>query len=152
MRKILLLAALLSGLASAKVVTDAEKTFCVDVPDAWKHSANKDARGVDVIGWKNSKNTGGLILTRVSAKEKSLEDWAKGAARQNPKVSVTDEKLDGQAAKRLEFKTDEGYNNVLWLTKKGKQGAMITLVYTDECPDDIPALKKTIVSSFHWKK
>ncbi len=152
MRKVVALIALLSSLASAKVVTDAEKFFGVDVPDTWQHSANKDSRGVDVVGWKNAKNTGGLILTRVRAKEKSLEEWARGAARQNPKVSISDEKLDGQPAKRLEFRTDEGYNNVLWLTIKGKQGAMITLVYTDECPDDIPSLKKTIVSSFHWKK
>ncbi|MBS2037884.1 hypothetical protein JST97_23060 [bacterium] len=152
MRNILILVALLSSLASAKVVTDSEKFFCVDVPDAWKHSASKDARGVEVVGWKNSKNTGGLILTRVGAKEKSLEDWARAAARQNPQVTIQDEKLDGQPAKRLEFKTNEGYHNVLWLTKKGQQGAMVTLVYTDECPDDVENIKKSIVSSFHWKK
>ena len=152
MRKILVLIGLLSNLASAKVVTDADKYFSVDVPDAWRHSASKDSRGVAVVGWKNAKNTGGLILTRVLAKDKSLEDWAKAAARQNPKVNISEDRLDGQAARRLEFKTDEGYHNILWLTKRGQQGAMITLVYTDECPDDIEAVKKTIVSSFHWKK
>lgn len=152
MRKTLIWLVLLGGLAHARPVTDSEKFFSVDVPDAWQHSANKDGRGVEVVGWKNAKNTGGLILTRVAAKEKSLEDWAKAAARQNPKVTIADEKLDGQPAKRLEFKTSEGYHNVLWLTKKGQQGAMVTLVYTDECPDDVPSIQKKIVSSFRWKK
>lgn len=149
MRKILIALVALSGLAGAKIVSDTHKTFCVNAPDGWKFHRGADSRGA---GWKNEKNTGALMITAVPVKEKSLDEWARGAARQSPKTAISDDKLDGQPAKRLEFTTDEGYTNVLWLTRKGKDGAMISLVYTSECPDNIPDIRKSIVSSFHWTK
>ncbi|MBN9414580.1 hypothetical protein ABS71_09705 [bacterium SCN 62-11] len=152
MRKTLIALIALSGLAGAKPVSDTQKTFSVNAPDSWKFSSGSDSRGVAQAGWKNEKNTGAMMITAVPVKEKSLEDWAKGAARQSPKTTISDEKLGGQAAKRLEFTTDEGYTNVLWLTRKGKNGAMVSLVYTSECKDDIPAIRKSIVSSFHWNR
>ncbi|MBX3166838.1 MAG: hypothetical protein KF760_05475 [Candidatus Eremiobacteraeota bacterium] len=141
MRKILVALLALSGLAGAKIVSDTQKTFSLNAPDGWKFHSG---------GWKNEKNTGALMMTAVPVKEKSLDDWAKGAARQNPKTTISDEKLDGQPARRLEFTTDDGYTNVLWLTRKGKNGAMVSLVYSQECPDDMPAIRKSIASSFHW--
>lgn len=150
MRKILIALVALSGLAGAKIVSDSKKTFSLNAPDGWKFHSGADARGVAQAGWKNEKNTGALIITAVPVKEKSLDDWAKSAARQSPKTTISEEKLDGQPARRLEFTTDEGYTNVLWLTRKGKNGAMVSLVYTSECPDDIPAIRKSIASSFHW--
>ena len=152
MRKIVVALIALSGVAGAKIVSDTHKTFSVNAPDSWKFHRGADSRGVAQAGWKNEKNTGALLLTAVPVKEKSLEDWAKGAARQNPKTAILDEKLAGQPAKRLEFTTDEGYAHVLWLTRKGKNGAMLSLVYTAECPDDMPAIRKSIVSSFRWTK
>lgn len=150
MRKILVTLVALSSLAGAKIVSDAHKTFSVNAPDSWKFHNGTDARGVAQAGWKNEKNTGALMMTAVPIKDKSLEDWAKGAARQSPKTIISDEKLDGQPGKRLEFTTDDGYTNVLWLTRKGKNGAMVSLVYTSECKDDMPAVRKSIAGSFHW--
>ena len=152
MRKTLIALIALTGLAGAKIVSDERKTFCVNAPDGWKFYKGTDSRGVSQAGWKNEKNTGALMITAVPVKEKNLDDWAKGAARQSPKTTISDEKLDGQPAKRLEFTTDEGYTNVLWLTRKGKNGAMLSLVYTGEVKEDMPAVRKSIVSSFHWTK
>lgn len=150
MRKILVALLALTGLAGAKIITDSQKTFSLNGPDGWKFHSGADSRGVAQSGWKNDKNTGALMMTAVPVKEKSLDDWAKSAARQSPKTVIREEKLDGQPARRLEFTTNEGYTNVLWLTRKGKHGAMVSLVYTSECPDDMPAIRKTIASSFHW--
>lgn len=144
MRKILVVLVALTGLASAEIVTDSQKTFSLNAPEGWKFHSGAQA------GWKNEKNTGALMMTTVPVQDKSLDDWAKNAARQNPKTTISQEKLDGQPARRLEFTTDEGYTNVLWLTRKGKNGAMVSLVYTRECPDDMPAIRKSIASSFHW--
>ena len=152
MRKTLVALIALSGLAGAKIVSDTHKTFCLNVPDGWKFHRGTDARGVDQAGWKNEKNTGALMITAVPVKDKYLDDWAKGAARQSPKTTISDENLDGQPARRLEFTTEEGYTNVLWLTRKGKNGAMVSLVYTSEAKEDMPTIRKSIVSSFHWTK
>ena len=104
---------------------------------------------------QSGKRFGGLAgRNAVAGRDPQLERLGdgQGAARQSPKTTISDEKLGGQAAKRLEFTTDEGYTNVLWLTRKGKNGAMVSLVYTSECEDDIPAIRKSIVSSFHWNR
>lgn len=147
MRKLLIAFVALGGLAGAKPVTDSHKVFSVQAPDGWTAPAEAAQSA-----WKNENNTGAMTITSVPMKEKTLEQWAKGVSRQNPKTSVADEKLDGQPAKRLEFTNAEGYTNVIWLARRGKHGALVSLVYSGECQDDVTAIRKSIVSSFHWTK
>ena len=148
----LLLLAALSGMVNAKVASDGQKAFTLNAPDNWKYTTQVNPRGIKENGWKNAKNSGALVLTSVHVGETSLDDWAKAAARQDPKTIVSSETLGGAPAKRLDFTTSDGYITTIWLTTKSKKGAMISLVRTKDCPDDIPAISKAIVSSFHWAK
>jgi len=154
MRKILNLGLLiaLTGVVSAKPATDSQKSFSVNVPDNWKYTSQVNSRGIKENGWKEAKDRGGLVMATFNVGETSLEQWAKLTARQDPKAIVSSDTLGGLTAKRVDFTTSEGYINTIWLTTLKKKGAMITLVRTKECPDDIAAISKSIVNSFHWGK
>ena len=147
MRRILycLLLALLviPGLVGAKVVDEGNQVFSVDIPEAWTFKPKEKA-------WSNANNTGALVLSSVDVKI-SLDQWAKNAATQNPNTVVSKDKLGGQPASRLEFVAQGGYKTYLWISKKGNKGAIVTLVHNKACPDDIPAIKKKLLSSFQWK-
>ena len=147
MRRIIyfLLLALLvvPGLVSAKVVDETKKVFSVDVPDSWTFNAKEGA-------WSNKDNTGALVLSSVEVPI-TLDLWAANAAKQNPKTTISKDTLGGIAAKRLEFTTADGYKTYLWIAKKGKQGAIVTLVHNDKCPDNIPNIKKALLSTYKWK-
>jgi len=154
MRNILSLGLLiaLTAVVSAKPASDSQKSFSVNVPDNWKYTTQVNSRGTKENGWKEAKDRGALTLTSFNVGETSLEEWAKRSARQDPKAIVSSDTLGSETAKRVDFTTSDGYINTIWLTTKNKRGAMITLVRTKECPDDIAAISKAIVSSFHWGK
>jgi hypothetical protein len=148
----LLLLAALSGLVSAKLASDSQKAFRLNVPDAWKSITQVNSRGVRENGWKNATNSGALVVTAVTLGRTSLDDWAKATARQDSKAVVSSHTLGGTPARRLDFTTGEGYVTTIWLTAKNKKGAMISLVHTKDCPDDMAAVRKGIVDSFQWGK
>ena len=137
----------LTALVSANPATDSQKSFTVNVPDNWKYTTQVNYRGVKENGWKEAKNRGALTLTTFGLGETGLDDWAKMSARQNPKAIVSSDTLGGKTAKRVDFTTRDGYITTIWLTTQNKKGAMITLVHTKECPDDIAAISKALVDS-----
>lgn len=140
----LLLASLCCPLLSqAKVVSEAKKAFSVDVPDAWTPDEKKEA-------WGNANDTGAILLGSLNLSI-SLDEWVNRNAQQHLKTKVSDDTLGGMAAKRLDFEA-RGFKTHLWLAKKGNVGIMVTLVHNDKCPDDIPALRKKLLSSFKWSK
>ena len=126
----------------AKVVDEENKLFSVEAPDAWTYSSTDKA-------WSNQANNGALVLSSVEVKI-SLDEWAKNAAGQNAGATIHEDSLGGIPARRLEFLT-EGYQTYLWIAIQGKQGAIVTLVHNQDCPDDIPAIKRNLMSSFQWK-
>jgi hypothetical protein len=147
MRRILLLLLalfLVPGIVSAKNVKEAKNVFSVNIPDGWKFNSQEKA-------WSNANNTGALVLSSVPVGI-SLQQWANNAAKQNPSTKIYDDKLAAVAAKRLEFTTPDGYKTYLWIAKKGGQGAILTLVHNNVCPDNIPTIKKDLMTSYKWLK
>lgn len=141
---------LLPGLAGARRVEEANKTFSVEIPDNWIYTARDKA-------WQNKDNSAAMVLNSRPLKPgDKLEAWAADRAkRQGPMTTISKEKLGGQPARRLEFVIQgadkSSYKTFFWITFKGKTAGIMTLVYNKNCRDNIPAIKKKLVSSYKWK-
>ena len=140
---ILLALFLVPGLVFAKVVKEPKNLFSVDIPASWNFRPAEQA-------YANANNTGALVLSSVAEVPISLDQWAKNAAGQNAGTKIFDDKLGAQAAKRLEFTTKDGYKTYLWIAKKGKKGAILTLVHNNNCKDNIPNIRKSLMSTYKW--
>lgn len=130
----------------AKEIQDAKKVFSLDIPDAWTVSKQRQQSI-----YSNSSNTAALCLTSLDVKYPTLDPWVAEEKKFHPKAKVSEETLGGVAARRIEFNDAEGYKNTVWIAMKGKKGAIVTLVYNKNCPEDMPAVSKKLLSSFRWK-
>lgn len=143
----LLLALFLIGLVSAKVIDAPSKVFSVDIPEHWVF----DSETQNGAAWRNANNTGALVLNSPSPIY-SPDQLAQMVAKKNPKAVISDDKLGGVAAKRVEYVYTGGYKVRVWFGKKGKKTASVTLVNNASCPDKIEPIQKKLLASFKWKK
>lgn len=127
----------------AKVVDETGKVFSVEIPDSWTFENGT---------WGHPEGLATVILLSVVG-DPDLDQWAARMAKKRKDATVSRDMLGGTPAKRIQFSDlDKGDTTYMWIGKKGKRCAILTLVVDDsQNPDELAAIRHDLVTSFQWR-
>lgn len=146
MRHIALFLLLLVGapqMLAAKTVVEAAGVFSVEIPDDWQFDEKNEV-------WGSPDRSCALALASVPEVKDDLQTWTSNMLQKHPNATPREETLDQLPASRLAFTSPKGNQTYLWVSIRGKQGAVISVVHAPATKVDIAGLITQVQSSYKW--
>jgi hypothetical protein len=129
--------------AAARPAVEEAGVFSVEIPDDWAYDEKNQV-------WGSPDRSCALALASVPDVKDNLQTWASKIVQKHPSAASKDDTLGALPAARLEFVSGKGNQTFLWVSIRGKQGAVISLVHAPATKVDIAAVVSQVQSSYKW--
>ena len=130
--------------AWADTINDAEKWFSTQVPSGWTFDERQKS-------WHDPANQMAVAL-KSHPLEGDLKSWAERLAQPSARAKLESFSVAGQPGMRIDYTNAAGYRTLIWITAKGKRGALMTLVFSQGLAKQAESVQAPLLEQFRWLK